>query len=478
MYRMSTYKISTKDLQGPIADKLESINISTFNDLSQIGLEVGSETIDGIMQALPEYSILQLAITSENNSSIYPNSTGTLIIEDIYSTGATFRFYAKIGEAVKVWKGLYVGNSFSGWNRVYSEQDPPKASDISGVATTDYVDTQITKITETGIPKLQVYPLDLIVGEEDQTEFAIDLSTFDVNTDTVLVQKGMLWLNPNGDYTVEDGKVVLSEGTSAGQTIGIWVWKNVPLGEDGSVSGTVIAPGTLPLNALPSTVVDAINGIEDLKKSVSDGKELVANAITAKGVNTATDAEFATMATNISSIVTLDSVPSLEAKTWTPSASDQTIAAGNYLKGDQTIAGDANLIAANIMSGVKIFGITGTAELQPKTAKKSVNISDINTLTVSSGLSAYNRSTIYAISASGTCEVKASAGYSGGYSTVTFLGTEKAFSGTSIMYTESRVSNGYSAYITYNRDTDTLVLQGSNGRITETNVTVTLYYTT
>ena len=44
--------------------------------------------------------------------------------------------------------------------------------------------------------------------------------------------------------------------------------------------------------------------INDLKKSVSDGKTTVANAITAKGVTTATDATFATMANNISQITT------------------------------------------------------------------------------------------------------------------------------------------------------------------------------
>ena len=44
--------------------------------------------------------------------------------------------------------------------------------------------------------------------------------------------------------------------------------------------------------------------INDLKKSVSDGKTTVANAITAKGVTTATDATFATMANNISQIET------------------------------------------------------------------------------------------------------------------------------------------------------------------------------
>ena len=44
--------------------------------------------------------------------------------------------------------------------------------------------------------------------------------------------------------------------------------------------------------------------VNTLKKSVSDGKTTVANAITAKGVTTATDATFATMANNISQIET------------------------------------------------------------------------------------------------------------------------------------------------------------------------------
>jgi hypothetical protein len=49
------------------------------------------------------------------------------------------------------------------------------------------------------------------------------------------------------------------------------------------------------------------------------------------------------------------------ATTYTPSTSNQTIAAGTYCSGIQTIKGDANLKAENIKSGVNIFGITGTA---------------------------------------------------------------------------------------------------------------------
>lgn len=46
--------------------------------------------------------------------------------------------------------------------------------------------------------------------------------------------------------------------------------------------------------------------------------------------------------------------------TYTPGTSDQSIASGQYLNGTQTIKGDSNLTAANIKSGVNIFGVTGT----------------------------------------------------------------------------------------------------------------------
>lgn len=47
-------------------------------------------------------------------------------------------------------------------------------------------------------------------------------------------------------------------------------------------------------------------------------------------------------------------------KIWIPTTVDQTIAAGNYLAGTQTIKGDANLKPENIKEGISIFGVTGT----------------------------------------------------------------------------------------------------------------------
>nr|WP_296029437.1 Ig-like domain-containing protein [uncultured Dorea sp.] len=53
-------------------------------------------------------------------------------------------------------------------------------------------------------------------------------------------------------------------------------------------------------------------------------------------------------------------IKSQAAQTITPGTEDQTIDAGVYLSGDQTIKGDANLLAENIKEGVELFGITGT----------------------------------------------------------------------------------------------------------------------
>ena len=112
--------------------------------------------------------------------------------------------------------------------------------------------------------------------------------------------------------------------------------------------------------------------VDNLKKSVSDGKTLVANAITGQGVTTSNDATFQTMATNIttvgtnkynagvtdtkkgtatasqvlsgytftnnSSVGVSGTIPSKGATTYTPGDSAQTISSGQYLSGVQTIS--------------------------------------------------------------------------------------------------------------------------------------------
>ena len=134
------------------------------------------------------------------------------------------------------------------------------------------------------------------------------------------------------------------------------------------------------------TVQEAIDG---LKSSVSDGKTLVASAITDKGVPTAQDATFQQMAENIGEIgggsdtsdATATSfdilapktaytangkvegvIPTLLGQTITPGIADKTIANGQYLGGTQVIKGDPNLTSGNIKKGVTLFGVVGALE--------------------------------------------------------------------------------------------------------------------
>ena len=61
-----------------------------------------------------------------------------------------------------------------------------------------------------------------------------------------------------------------------------------------------------------------------------------------------------------SSVSLTASVTTKAAATITPTTSNQTISSGTYLTGTQTIAGDADLIASNIKSGVTIFNVQGS----------------------------------------------------------------------------------------------------------------------
>ena len=78
-------------------------------------------------------------------------------------------------------------------------------------------------------------------------------------------------------------------------------------------------------------------------------------------------------------------VPYKSAATYTPTTSDQTIAAGQWLNGVQTIVGDPNLSPSNIKEGVSIFGIPGTC---------STKNTQINTLVGSTTATSYTDTTV------------------------------------------------------------------------------------
>ena len=118
--------------------------------------------------------------------------------------------------------------------------------------------------------------------------------------------------------------------------------------------------------------------VASLKKSVSDGKTAVAGAITDKGITTATDAAFATMADNISHISTL----ATETADATATAAQILSGKRAYVKGSPVVGTMPNNggVSAAISSGSLKAGYTtgGTiTNLTSGNIKKGVNIGGV-----------------------------------------------------------------------------------------------------
>lgn len=114
------------------------------------------------------------------------------------------------------------------------------------------------------------------------------------------------------------------------------------------VEGSATAPSSI--NGTAAAVSTGTNTLT-LTKSIS-----VTPSVTAGYVSSGTAGD--------SSVSLTASVPTKAAATITPSTTNQTIAAGTYLTGTQTIAGDADLIADNIISTANIFGVQGSVVVQ------------------------------------------------------------------------------------------------------------------
>ena len=155
------------------------------------------------------------------------------------------------------------------------------------------------------------------------------------------------------------------------------------------------ADGTLATNEK----VNLVTAINEVFTSVSNGKSAIANAVADKGGVADENMTFDELSQAINGIQTgintddatatsgdiladktaysqgkkiAGTIAKKEAATITPTTADQVIGSGVYLSGDQTIKGDPNLIAANIVQGKSIFGINGTATIESLGGAKSL----------------------------------------------------------------------------------------------------------
>ena len=111
------------------------------------------------------------------------------------------------------------------------------------------------------------------------------------------------------------------------------------------------ATGPTSLSGSSATITTGTNTITLTKTGVTTTPTVSAGYVSSATTSTATVALTASVTTKA-------------AATYTPGTTNQTIASGTYLTGTQTIAGDADLVASNIVSGVQIFGVTGNVVLQ------------------------------------------------------------------------------------------------------------------
>lgn len=117
------------------------------------------------------------------------------------------------------------------------------------------------------------YDVSHVAETDGQTEFTIDLSTFDYLTDSVWVVSGRTILSATLDYTVLEHSVVLNEGIPLGRTLDIYVYKNVEnLDEEKTISGLQIAEGSIPLNRLAASVGGQMKLYTEMKVATEDNQ--------------------------------------------------------------------------------------------------------------------------------------------------------------------------------------------------------------
>lgn len=141
-----------------------------------------------------------------------------------------------------------------------------------------------------------------------------------------------------------------------------------------SVTASELVSGTLTISSsgtkdvtnyesvsVAAGTVTAPSSISGASASVSTGTNTLTLSKTVSVTPSVTTAGYVSSGTAGNATVSLTAnVTTKAAATITPSTSNQTIASGTYLTGTQTIAGDADLVAANIKTGVSIFNVTGS----------------------------------------------------------------------------------------------------------------------
>ena len=148
-------------------------------------------------------------------------------------------------------------------------------------------------------------------------------------------------------YTGSASENDSSDLTVSGATV------TVPAGYYSSQASKAVASGSA---TAPAT-------ISGTSASVSTGTNTLTLTKTVSVTPDVTAGYVASGTAGNSAVSLTASVTTKAAATITPGTSNQMIASGTYLTGAQTVLGDADLVAANIVYGKNIFGVDGSAQI-------------------------------------------------------------------------------------------------------------------
>ncbi|WP_042470678.1 pyocin knob domain-containing protein [Bacillus ndiopicus] len=141
--------------------------------------------------------------------------------------------------------------------------------DVEGLnAALQELEDLVNSIVETGVAKLVHYPYTIQASSDGQSEIEIPLTTFDKDTDTVLLIKNSIVLYETKDYSITDKKITLVNpvGVASDTSFYMLILKNVPMGEEGGVSASVLTDGSIAKRKLEQALQDEI----DSKANSSD----------------------------------------------------------------------------------------------------------------------------------------------------------------------------------------------------------------
>lgn len=254
-------------------------------------------------------------------------------------TGIDVTNYATVNVAVD--SGVVINNQSKTATPTESEQVITYDSNYTGLEnvtisaiSSSYVGSAITRRSST----------DLTASAQTVTVPAGYYSSQATKSVSTMTLPSSASASASSGYT---SKATISRSTSA-------QYINIPTGYNTTASYYVIS-------ATPDGTVTAPSTISGTSATVSTGTNTLTLSKTISVTPNVTTAGYISSGTAGNSSVSLTaSVTTKGTATITPTTSNQTIASGTYITGTQTIAGDADLTAANIKSGTQIFNVTGT----------------------------------------------------------------------------------------------------------------------